>query len=218
MTRKPDSTDSNAVTTSLFVALVLILWTGCAVLLARAAERRTLGMVGAASFRTIAAALCVAAGALALQARPGEAAARGITCIALVVVADADARTGLIFDAVTLPAAIIVSAIGIVLGSALACAAGVGVLVGTFGTIVVVSRGRAMGLGDVKAMFSIGAAFGPLGAIVAIFAACLSGTVAAFLTGRLQRGQCVRFGPHLAAGAAFALVLTDPILRLVMGQ
>jgi prepilin signal peptidase PulO-like enzyme (type II secretory pathway) len=72
-----------------------------------------------------------------------------------------------------------------------------------------------MGLGDVKAMFAIGAAFGPLESLIAIFGACASGILAAAVTRRLRPGESVRFGPHLAAGSALALSLGDPIVRFI---
>jgi prepilin signal peptidase PulO-like enzyme (type II secretory pathway) len=72
-----------------------------------------------------------------------------------------------------------------------------------------------MGLGDVKAMFAIGAAFGPLESLIAIFGACVSGILAAMLAHRLRPGEAVRFGPHLAAGSALALSFGDPILRFI---
>jgi leader peptidase (prepilin peptidase)/N-methyltransferase len=70
-----------------------------------------------------------------------------------------------------------------------------------------------LGFGDVKAMYAVGAAFGPLESLVAIFAACVSGIVTVALAGRLQRGAELRFGPHLAVGAVVALVAGAPIAR-----
>jgi len=91
-------------------------------------------------------------------------------------------------------------------------------LVGGFGSLVLVSRGRWMGLGDVKAMFAVGAAFGPLESLVVIFCAAVSALAAAALAGRLRRGTELRFGPHLAAGTVFTLVAGDSIARQLTGS
>ena len=85
-------------------------------------------------------------------------------------------------------------------------------------SLVLVSRGRWMGLGDVKAMFAVGAAFGPLESLVVIFCAAVSALAAAALAGRLRRGTELRFGPHLAAGTVFTLVAGDSIARQLTGS
>ena len=95
-------------------------------------------------------------------------------------------------------------------------AGGVALLVGTFGALVLLSRGRLMGLGDVKAMYALGAAFGPLESTLAICAACLSAIVTLALDGSLRRGRELPFGPHLAAGSVVALLVGDPIVHNLM--
>lgn len=197
------------------IAAVLLLWGGVAVALVRAAERRATGSASAPSPIAVVSAIAIAFGATTVRATPATATACGVACIALVVAAEADVRTGLLFDAVTFPAALLTAAIGLVAGDAAAAAWGVVMLVGPFGTLVVVSRGRAMGLGDVKAMFAIGAAFGPLESLIAIFGACISGILAATLAHRLRPGESLRFGPHLAAGCALALSFGDPIVHFI---
>jgi len=138
-------------------------------------------------------------------------------CGALVVAAFADARSGYLFDAVTLPTALVTATLATLGGGAHDAALGVLLLVGGFGSLVALSRGRLMGLGDVKAMYAIGAAFGPYEALVAVFGACACGVATAAIAGRLRRGSEVRFGPHLAAGSVFALVAGDPIVHGVLG-
>jgi len=155
--------------------------------------------------------------ALVVHPNLAAAAASGVACIALVVAAWADARTGFIFDALTLPAGALAASLAALSGAGGEAAAGVTLLVGTFGALVVFSRGRWMGLGDVKAMYALGAAFGPTESLVALLAACACGIVAAAWHGKIQRGYEVRFGPHLAAGAAFALAAGAPLVHGIMG-
>ena len=198
------------------LALSLIAWVAIGFALVHRAEWRATASVPPLPWRAAAMALTLAALAIFLRPPP-EAMLCGVTCIALVAAAGADARTGFLFDAITLPTALLVGTLAIVNGAAGSAAWGVALCVGSFGGLVLISRGRLMGLGDVKALYAVGAAFGPLESLVAIFAACVSGIVTAALAGRLRRGSEVAFGPHLAAGAAFALVLGDPILHGWMG-
>lgn len=198
-------------------ALALVIWTIAGFGLARNAERRLLRQVPPPSWRAVAFALAAAASAVIFRSTLGAAVACGATCIALIIAGEVDARTGYLFDAITLPTALLVTAIAIAGGTTLDAAYGVCILVGSFGMLVLCSRGRLMGLGDVKAMFAIGAAFGPLESVVAIFAACVSGILWAAFAGRLRRGAGLSFGPHLAAGCAFALVGGDFVVHRMMG-
>ncbi len=141
--------------------------------------------------------------------------ASAVASIAVTIAAFGDARTGYIFDAITFPAACLTGVVAIASGDASIAAGGVAFLVGTFGALHVLSRGRAIGLGDVKAMYAIGAGFGPLAALVAIFAASISGIVAA-IASTVRKGRRpaeIRFGPHLAFGATFALVAARAIVH-----
>ena len=198
-----------------FVLVVLLAWTALAIALGARAERR-IGSLPALPWTGAGACAVLALAALATRA-PASALGCGIACIALLVASIGDARTGYLFDAITFPAAVAVVAVAVADGETAAAAAGVVLLVGLFGGIVAVSRGRWMGLGDVKAMFALGAAFGPVESIVAVFVACVSGIAASAVGGRLSRGAEVRFGPHLAFGGAFALVAGDRIVHGWMG-
>ncbi len=199
-----------------FVGLGLLGWLMLLTLIVRHAERKVSVHALPAPWPTLACAAILIA--VALVVRPlWEASICGCACIALVAASGPDARTGYLFDAVTLPAAILVSALVVASGGAGSAAGGVALLVGAFGAVVFFSRGRLMGLGDVKAMYALGAAFGPLESLVAIFAACVSGIVVALVSARFARGSEVRFGPHLAAGSAVALVAGNPIVHRVMG-
>jgi prepilin signal peptidase PulO-like enzyme (type II secretory pathway) len=194
----------------------LLLSIPAALALATRAEGRLGGTSPPARWRT--AALCALAIALASCARPlPSRLACGIACIALAVAAFGDARTGYLFDAVTLPAAAATALAAALCGQAASAAAGVLVIVGGFGAVFAGSRGRLIGLGDVKAMYALGAAFGPGEAFFAIFAACVSGIAAAALAGRLRAGAELRFGPHLAAGSVCALLVGDPFVHRVLG-
>lgn len=196
---------------------LLVGWVFCATAVVRRAERHISREALPAPWATLASGFTLVALALALRPLP-DAFICAFACIALVAASEADRRTGYLFDAITLPTSIVVGTLAVASGTATNAAAGVALLVGSFGAIVVVSRGRLMGLGDVKAMYALGAAFGPLESLVAIFAACVSGTIVAILSARFSRGAEVRFGPHLALGSAFALVAGNPIVHTVMGM
>jgi prepilin signal peptidase PulO-like enzyme (type II secretory pathway) len=152
------------------------------------------------------------------EARDPNAVGAALTCIALVVGAFADARTGYLFDAVTFPAALVTAALAVATGSASQATAGVALLVGIFGGVAVISRGRAIGLGDVKAMYAIGAGFGPANAVFILFAASVSGLAAAALSRHIApiawpRLREISFGPHLAIGSTLALIAGDHVVH-----
>lgn len=198
-------------------AALLGVWAIAGFAFARGAEVRACGVQRSPSWCAIVTSALVGIAALCLRGSPASATACGLACIGLVVAADADVRTGYLFDAVTFPAALLVTIAVIISGSTFEAVCGVALLVGGFGAVVLLSRSRLMGLGDVKAMFALGAAFGPLESLLAIFAAAVSGIVVATFAGRLRRGTRVPFGPHLAAGSAFALVAGDHIVHHWMG-
>ena len=199
---------------TLFIALSL--WCGVGAALVAVVERAELGALSPARWRDVAAGCAVAL--LAVTVRPpAEAVVCGATCVGLVVAAGADARTGLLFDAITLPTAVLVTTLAILTGTGAAATAGVLLLVGIFGGIVLVSRGRAMGLGDVKAMYAVGAAFGPTGALLVVFFSCISGIAATLARGSFARHAEIRFGPHLAIGSTIALIAGRPIRHYLLG-
>jgi leader peptidase (prepilin peptidase)/N-methyltransferase len=199
-------------TSTIGCAGFLIAWIALGFGLARGAERKLSEIPLPRPWRTLSCAIVVAALAL-LLGRDFTAIAGAVTCIALIAASGADYRTGYVFDAITLPAALLVLTLSIVMQTTALAAWGVAELVIPFGALVAFTRGRMLGFGDVKAMYAVGAAFGPLESLVAIFAACVSGIVTVALAGRLQRGAELRFGPHLAVGAVVALVAGAPIAR-----
>ncbi len=153
----------------------------------------------------------VAAAALAAVAvsRADPAASTGACVdIALVAGGAVDASTGYLVDAVTLPAAALALSSALVSGRTHEACAGVLVSAGLFGCFYLLSRGRAVGLGDVKALFAVGVVQGPFGAVLTLVAASLSGAVFALRRGEFACGRTLHFGPHLAAGAALTFLTT----------
>jgi prepilin signal peptidase PulO-like enzyme (type II secretory pathway) len=70
-------------------------------------------------------------------------------------------------------------------------------------------------LGDVKAMYGLGAAFGPAEGALAVAAACLCGLATVVIRRRDGFGAEIPFGPHLAAGAVLTLAFGHDALRNV---
>ncbi len=202
--------------TLVLIAAALLGWIVLAASLVRTAERNVTGGPLPPPWRALTLAVLVAASALGLRPLP-QAVSDALACTLLVLAAGADYRTGFLFDAITFPAALLVLALAVATDATASAAGGVALLVGSFGSVVVLSRGRALGCGDVKAMYALGAAFGPLESLVAIFAAAVSAIVAAAVAGRLERGAALSFGPHLAVGAVFALIAGGPVTRYFAG-
>lgn len=81
-----------------------------------------------------------------------------------------------------------------------------------FVLLIVVTRGRGMGWGDVKYVLFLGLALGFPNIIVAIFLAFLLGSIMALALIFLKRkkfGQTIPFGPFLSLGAFIALLWGD---------
>jgi leader peptidase (prepilin peptidase) / N-methyltransferase len=123
-----------------------------------------------------------------------------------LVAAVVDARTGFIPNPVTRTTAVTALLLALPSGftqAALgACLAG-GVLL----ALHLLTRGRGLGLGDVKLGAAIGAGLGPWCGIAALGAAFVAGgAYAAFLIarGRAGRHDAIAFGPFLAAGTSVA--------------
>jgi len=198
--------------TTILAALGLACWLVFATLVVRRAEARVARTALPAPWPAVA--ISLALSSIALASRPLPAAVTGsVVCIALVAAAGADRRTGFLFDAITLPTAIVVGALAVGFGLAEPATLGVVVIVGLFGIVYLATRGTALGLGDVKALYGVGAALGPIGALVTVCVASFAGLGAAALGGSLRARQAVAFGPYLAVGAAFALLVADPLMR-----
>ncbi|MEA2020825.1 MAG: prepilin peptidase [Patescibacteria group bacterium] len=82
-------------------------------------------------------------------------------------------------------------------------------LAGFFMILILITRGRGMGFGDVKLGFLMGLVLGWPGTLVGSFLAFLSGGVASvilLISGEKKFGQQVPFGPFLITGTAVAAV------------
>ncbi len=89
-----------------------------------------------------------------------------------------------------------------------------------FVLLIVVTKGRGMGWGDVKYVFLLGLALGFPDIIPAIFIAFLSGAVFSLFLILLRKktfGQTVPFGPFLSLGAIIALLFGTQIIRIYIG-
>ena len=74
---------------------------------------------------------------------------------------------------------------------------------------------EGMGLGDVKMLAMVGAFLGPVGVLMTVLAASLSGSlvgIAAIALGRGDRKMRLPFGVFLAAGGVAAYFFGDPLL------
>ncbi len=132
-------------------------------------------------------------------------------------------------DALTLPM-LAVTAAGLLLaqllgdpGSWLAAAWGVVIWLGVVGGLWALSRGRGMGLGDVKLAPSLGALLGwiSLGsAVVGLLAAFIVGAlvgIALMIAHRAGRGSRIAFGPFLLLGTLIGVLVGEPIAAAYWG-
>jgi leader peptidase (prepilin peptidase) / N-methyltransferase len=127
-----------------------------------------------------------------------------------------DARTGLIPDSVTRATALAALALATLDGGALAAAAGAYAVGGALLALHLVSRGRGLGLGDVKLGVAIGAGLGPLWGALAVGAAFVLGAsyaIALLATRRARCGDTIAFGPFLAAGTCAVVLCPAGVLR-----
>lgn len=129
------------------------------------------------------------------------------------VCAATDLQFGYIFDRVLLASLTAIVATTWNLGQLTDGALGAIVCAGTLLIPSVLSRGRAMGLGDVKLAGTAAVALGLRPSVFALWVACVSGGSIAALglaTGRVRRGSRMPFGAFLALGAYSALLAGDP--------
>ena len=150
-------------------------------------------------------ALAVAASAvLGWQGNLDYAKAATLACAA--VSAATDVQTGYVFDRVTGVGFLLVFALQIAdgaLGGALAAGAIAG---GLLGLVYACSRGRGLGLGDVKLGAALAVGLGTSGALEALRVAAIAGGATAlllWLCGRARFGSAIPFAPFLALGASF---------------
>ncbi len=128
--------------------------------------------------------------------------------IGAIVCAAVDARTGFIFDALSLTIATVAGALAAAdhrLADAALAAAAVG---GVLAAIYFLSRRRGIGLGDVKLAAAIALGYGLPSSLVAIGSAFVLGALYAgglLALGRAKRTDALRFGPFIAGGAVIGL-------------
>jgi prepilin signal peptidase PulO-like enzyme (type II secretory pathway) len=142
-----------------------------------------------------------------MTALPALAALCGSSAAAII-----DLRTGYIPDAVTRTTALVALTLAALGGDAPAACSGAWSVGGALLGLHLLTRGRGIGLGDVKLGSAIGAGLGAGAGLAALAAAFVSGAVYAawlLIARRARRGDEIRFGPFLAAGTllAFAAVL-----------
>jgi leader peptidase (prepilin peptidase)/N-methyltransferase len=82
--------------------------------------------------------------------------------------------------------------------------------------IELLSKGRAMGRGDVYLMAACGAFLGVGGAIVALFIALITGSVAGIIQKRKSGDSVFAFGPWLSVGVAIAAIWGQQLCNLYL--
>lgn len=85
-----------------------------------------------------------------------------------------------------------------------------------FSLLIILTKGRGMGWGDVKYVFFLGLALGFSNTILAIFGAFLSGAIFSIIIialGKKHFGETIPFGPFLSLGAAVALLFGPQIIN-----
>jgi len=120
-----------------------------------------------------------------------------------------DARTGLIPNRITYPAFALLLALAAFDGALPAALLGALCVAGALGLLYGGTRGRGLGLGDVKLGACMGAALGAKLGLVALGSAFIAGGavgVALLASRRAARGDAMRFGPYLALGTLAAVV------------
>jgi leader peptidase (prepilin peptidase)/N-methyltransferase len=137
-----------------------------------------------------------------------------IVLAAVSVAAVTDHRCGAIFDRLTF-ALVAAGLIVHTLDGACAAALTGGVTAGgILAALYALTRGRGIGLGDVKLAAGIGAGVGSSVALASLAAAFVAGGAYAMwllASGHAKRGAHIRFGPFLAAGT-YAAVLAPGIV------
>jgi prepilin signal peptidase PulO-like enzyme (type II secretory pathway) len=125
-----------------------------------------------------------------------------------IVCAATDLATGLIFDSVTALTAMMILLAALVAGSLTATTTGACVCAGSLCALYALTRGRGIGLGDVKLGAVIGAGCGGVAAFGAIGSAFVAGALWAvplLVRKRVGAGDRIVFAPFLALGTIASL-------------
>lgn len=89
---------------------------------------------------------------------------------------------------------------------------------GVYGVLYLISRGRWIGLGDVKFGLVVGLIVSPIGAILVLAGANFIGTLAMLpllLARKLNMNSKIPFGPFLIAATFFTFLLSNNLIDLV---
>jgi leader peptidase (prepilin peptidase)/N-methyltransferase len=152
-----------------------------------------------------------AAAVAALASRAGDLEPAALAVLAAVGVgAVTDLRSGAICDPLTAALAGTALVAALARGHLTAALAGAVSAGGALLALHVATRGRGIGLGDVKLAAGVGAGLGaPLGLLALALAFVAGGMYGTWLlaTNRARRGDTVRFGPFVAGGTTVALLL-----------
>jgi prepilin signal peptidase PulO-like enzyme (type II secretory pathway) len=122
------------------------------------------------------------------------------------VCASTDLLTGYVFDRVLAFASFGLLALSLSAHATVAAALGAAAGGGALYAVYFATRGRGIGLGDVKLAATIGFGLGAAGALEALRAATFSGGAAALALvafGRVRANAALRFAPFLALGTAY---------------
>ena len=169
-----------------------------------AASRRSMKIGSLPPLLPAAAAITACIASIAGISAPAVAATAGVAVAGLV-----DARTGSIYDPLTVSILLASLVLALVNGSVVDGCCGAAAVGAALLALHALSRGRGIGLGDVKLGTALGMALGPSGGLTAIaLAFVFGGAYGAWLlaTRRARRGTSIRFGPFMAAGT-FATLL-----------
>jgi Flp pilus assembly protein protease CpaA len=150
---------------------------------------------------------CAAAGAGSFVA-PGTAPSAGAALIGAIVCGLADARTGYIFDALSLTTAAVAAVFAILEGRLIEGISAAALVGGALLALYLLTGRRGIGLGDVKLGSALALGYGLPAAVIALGSAfVLGGLYAGVLLGlgRAKRSDPLRFGPFIAGGAAVGL-------------
>ena len=155
--------------------------------------------------RAYAPARAIARAGIPVSALPALAALCGAGAAAVI-----DGRTGLIPDPLTRATTLLAIGLAAAGGTATVACTGACAVGGALLGLHVLTRGRGLGLGDVKLGTAIGAGLGAAAGIVALGVAFLAGgAYGAWLLarGRARRRDAIPFGPFLAVGTLTAAAL-----------
>lgn len=127
----------------------------------------------------------------------------------LVVLARIDWKSLRVPNLISIPSAFVFVSLGFIGGHSMLVRTMLGAMVcsGLLLIMSILTKGRGMGMGDVKLFVTIGAMLGPVLGIESLLAAsCLASLIGGLLMlfGKLRRSQPFPFVPYILAGVIFA--------------